>query len=94
MPNSAACQADPHVAVEIAQLPVRSRQMFPRQQVAGIDRQRLLRPIDGLLVAALVPVRERDLQVNERRMRIACQRSLLPFEAGIQTPERLHQAAV
>jgi len=51
-------------------------------------------PRDHVVVAPLVPVRERDLQVHRRRRRIAFEHALLGREAFGEVPECFEQPAV
>lgn len=51
-------------------------------------------PRDHVVVATLVPVRQRDLQVHVRRRRIAFEHALLGREAFREVPERFEQPSV
>ena len=80
--------------VEVAGHQVRAGQELAREQVLRIDIERLVRPHDRLVVAALVPVGNGDLDAHERRERIALEGLLFQLEALLQLAQRLHQAAV
>src|SRR5688572_14909137 len=60
-----------HVSIEITLLQVGPREELACKQVLRIELERTGGPRDHVVVATLVPVRERDLQMHGRRRRIA-----------------------
>ena len=61
------------LAFEIAFLPVRADQQFTSEQMLRIAIERLVDPHDHVVVPTLIPERDRDRHVSERRRRVAFQ---------------------
>ena len=79
---------------EIAFLPVGADEQFTSEQMARIAVERLVHPHDHVVVPALIPERDRDEHVCERRSRVAFETLQLQLESARQLTEGLHQAAV
>ena len=56
--------------------------------------ERLVGPHDHVVVPALIPERAGDLDVGERRRRVACQTLQFQLKPALQVAERFHQGAV
>ena len=83
-----------HVAIEIAHGPIGASEMLACDEVSGIQCQSLVRPRDGILIPALIPVRHRNRLMHERREGVAFERSQLHLETVLQPAQRIQEPAV
>src|SRR4029077_10976584 len=81
-------------ALEIAHLPVRPSPQFTSEQMSWIAIARLVGPGDDVIVPALVPERDGDQHVGERRRRVAVESMSFQLKSTIQVAERFHQATI
>src|SRR5205814_4644323 len=81
-------------ALEIAYLPVRACQQFTSEPISWIAIERLVGPYDHVIVPTLIPEREGDPLVGERRRRVALEPLQLQLKSTIQVAERFYQVAV
>lgn len=82
------------MTIEIVLLQVCPRDVLARDEMPRIEIQRLPRPLDHGVVTPLVPVRERDLQVDRGRRRAALERLVFRGEALREMTKRLEQPAI
>ncbi len=73
---------------------MRPRDVLARQEMPGIGSQRTVRPLDDLVVLALVPVGMGNLQQNARRHWIALEGLLPDGETAVQVAKGVEQAPV
>ena len=78
----------------IALLPIRTNEQFTGEQMLRIAIERLAEPDDHVVISTLIPERDRNEHVRERRSRVALETLQLQLESARQVTERFHQAAI
>jgi len=82
-----------HVAIGVSLLPVSGGKVLAREQMMRVKFESPGRPLDRLVITALVPVGQRDLQMDERGGRFAFERLLLHAKTFVKAPLSFEQAA-
>ncbi len=77
--------------VEVAFFQICAGQMLARMRVLRVERQSFVGPFDGVVVAPLVPVGHRDLQMHQRGEGVAFQGLELHLQPFLQLAQRLQQ---
>ena len=73
-------------ALEIAQLPVRASQQFTSHPMFWIAIERFVGPHDHVVVPTLIPERDGDQHVSERRRRVALETLQFQLKSTLQSP--------